>query len=80
MELPEAENTEGLGVGGKKMNLLAYLVENPVEKWANIILEEPRTEEKPEQFWGPGCQDRGRDLEPVGRVRDVCQKDLQVRL
>jgi adenine-specific DNA methylase len=37
VELPKGEvNEENLGMGGKKVNLLAYLV----EKWANKILEE----------------------------------------
>ncbi|WP_263789499.1 DUF1156 domain-containing protein [Salinibacter sp.] len=41
VELPEEEaDDEGLGMGGKKVNLLAYLV----EKWANKILEEAREE------------------------------------
>lgn len=41
VELPEEEADEdGLGMGGKKVNLLAYLV----EKWANKILEEARDE------------------------------------
>ena len=40
VELPEEEDDGGLGMGGKKVNLLAYLV----EKWANIILEEAREE------------------------------------
>src|SRR5690606_33373888 len=33
-------NDGGLGLGGMKVNLLAYLV----EKWANVILEEVRAE------------------------------------
>jgi adenine-specific DNA methylase len=40
VELPEKEDDDGLGMGGKKVNLLAYLV----EKWANKILEEAREE------------------------------------
>jgi adenine-specific DNA methylase len=40
IELPEDEDDGSLGMGGKKVNLLAYLV----EKWANIILEEAREE------------------------------------
>jgi len=41
VELSEEEaDEEGLGMGGKKVNLLAYLV----EKWANKILEEAREE------------------------------------
>jgi adenine-specific DNA methylase len=40
VELPEEEDDDGLGMGGKKVNLLAYLV----EKWANTILEEARDE------------------------------------
>jgi adenine-specific DNA methylase len=41
VELPDAETEDdGLGIGGKKVNLLAYLV----EKWANKILEEAREE------------------------------------
>jgi adenine-specific DNA methylase len=40
VELPEEEDNDGLGMGGKKVNLLAYLV----EKWANKILEEAREE------------------------------------
>jgi adenine-specific DNA methylase len=40
VELPESEDNDGLGMGGKKVNLLAYLV----EKWANKILESAREE------------------------------------
>lgn len=40
VELPEEADDDGLGMGGKKVNLLAYLV----EKWANKILEEAREE------------------------------------
>lgn len=41
VELPDEETEDdGLGMGGKKVNLLAYLV----EKWANKILEEAREE------------------------------------
>ena len=40
VELPEDKDDGGLGLGGKKVNLLAYLV----EKWANVILEEAREE------------------------------------
>jgi len=40
VELPEEEDDDGLGMGGKKVNLLSYLV----EKWANKILEEAREE------------------------------------
>jgi len=39
VELPE-DDDNGLGMGGKKVNLLAYLV----EKWANKILEAAREE------------------------------------
>lgn len=40
VKLPKDANDGGLGLGGKKVNLLAYLV----EKWANVILEEARAE------------------------------------
>jgi adenine-specific DNA methylase len=40
VELPEEEADNGLGMGGKRVNLLAYLV----EKWATKILEEAREE------------------------------------
>jgi adenine-specific DNA methylase len=40
VELPEEADEDGLGMGGKKVNLLAYFV----EKWANKILEEVREE------------------------------------
>jgi putative DNA methylase len=40
VELPEEEADNGLGMGGKRVNLLAYLV----ERWANKILEEAREE------------------------------------
>jgi adenine-specific DNA methylase len=40
VNLPENEDDGGLGLGGKKVNLLAYVV----EKWANKILQEVREE------------------------------------
>lgn len=40
VELPEDEAEDRLGMGGKRVNLLAYLV----EKWANRILEEAQEE------------------------------------
>lgn len=40
VELPKDVDDAGLGMGGKKVNLLAYLV----EKWAHVVLEEARTE------------------------------------
>ncbi|MCS3643825.1 DUF1156 domain-containing protein [Salinibacter ruber] len=40
VELPEEADDDGFSMGGKKVNLLAYLV----EKWANKILEEAREE------------------------------------
>lgn len=42
VELPEKDDGDenGLGLGGRKKNLLAHLV----EKWANVILEEVRDE------------------------------------
>jgi adenine-specific DNA methylase len=40
VELPNDEVDDGLGMGGKKVNLLAHLV----EKWSNNILEEAREE------------------------------------
>jgi adenine-specific DNA methylase len=61
VELPGEENGEGLGMGGRKVNLLAYLV----EKWANKILEEVR--EEIEQFYpretGEGLVGK-RDVDP----------------
>ena len=40
VQLPKDTDDGGLDLGGKKVNLLAYLV----EKWANVILEEARAE------------------------------------
>ncbi|WP_263820016.1 DUF1156 domain-containing protein [Salinibacter sp.] len=40
VELPEEEADNGLGMGGKRVNLLAYLV----ERWADKILEEAQEE------------------------------------
>lgn len=40
VKLPKDADDGGLGLGGKKVNLLAYLV----EKWANVILEKARAE------------------------------------
>jgi adenine-specific DNA methylase len=40
IEVSEDGENDGLGLGGKKVNVLAYLV----EKWANRVLEEAREE------------------------------------
>ncbi len=62
VELPEEEADEDdLGIGGKKVNLLSYLV----EKWGNNILEEVK--EEIEQFYPKETGERlvgKRDVDP----------------